>query len=212
MKRGTWLFVVIALFLHIPLYSSEPPIFQTIRAADIAATQMILKKSPEAVNSKNSAGQNPVDFLNSIFGHSSVENGERARLIEINNLLSKNGGVSTEKAASQSAKGKELNSCVKCGKKRAVDENFCGKCGFSFIAAKNTPGISETKSESDHATVVFEYKTLFIGDSELRLEDLDSQLNKFGAEGWEVISQRRAKGGILNEWGVEVSLKRKIVK
>ncbi len=75
---------------------------------------------------------------------------------------------------------------------------------------------SEINSEPREGAVSYEYKTVFYADSELLLDSitkgksLDSRLNDLGSVGWEVISQRRALQSYpTEEWGVEISLKRK---
>ncbi len=60
---------------------------------------------------------------------------------------------------------------------------------------------------------VWEYETVFFEDNLLFGEDRDainSKLNSLGAQGWEVMSEKRERTA-LNTWGVKVSLKR-IVK
>lgn len=63
------------------------------------------------------------------------------------------------------------------------------------------------KSPADLAKPLWEYNTVFFTDTELLLKPFDQRVNELGEEGWEMISNRRAKG--TYDWGVEASLKRK---
>lgn len=121
-----------------------------------------------------------------------------------------------DKAGESQGQGADDKFCGKCGKKRGVDDNFCGKCGASYVSEKITPEIAtQNVGETQPTSPVFEYKTVFLTDRDMALkQSLDSILNELGKDGWEVISQRRARdssyAGTTREWGVEVSLKRKI--
>ncbi len=55
---------------------------------------------------------------------------------------------------------------------------------------------------------VWECKTMFISDSNLTSQSFESRMNEMGRNGWELISQRRARTS-YGEWGVEAYLKRK---
>lgn len=116
-------------------------------------------------------------------------------------------------AKASPAKTEKFKFCPNCGKKAGKGDNYCSKCSSSLIkdSVEAPVAVAEKEEVAPQKQESFEYKYVFYDEYELinpYNPNLEDRLNALGKEGWEVMSQRKAKDDIKG-WGIEISLKRK---